>query len=652
MKFPHLFSPLWINNKVVAANRIESTPMSVVDLTPEGYLTPENIAHYESRAKGGAGIVYIGESLVHPSGNSHGRMVALYDSETLPSLITVFEAIKRHGSLSSIQLNHAGIRANPKYCPQGKVYGPDAIEKYVYDNAVTKLDEEMIQVIVEAFGDAAEMAKLAGADMCMVHGGHGWLPAQFLSPLSNHRNDRFGGSLENRARLALMAVENIRQKCGPDFPIEFRMSGDEFIEGGMNQEEGIEFAKLLDGKVDIIHVSAATFLDKEASIRMFPTIFAEHGHNVYLAAAIKKVLKKSLVCTIGALNDPAHMERILAEGQADLIAVGRALLADPELPNKALLGKEDDITPCIRCTQCISNNFVPYVKYATKLTRCSVNPMTGRELDIRTLPRPQKRKRVLVIGGGPGGMQAAITAADRGHEVILCDKRGCLGGTLRHAIRPSFKKDLQNYMECLIRRVENRAIKVLLNTELTPEAAKEFGVDIILAALGAVPIIPNIPGIDGSQVYLAAQLDPYEVIPGEKVVIIGGGLLGCEEGLALAQQGRDVVIAEQLSELAQDAPIIHWKSLMREIHNTPNLHALTKARCLEIKADGVLAVTADGQETILADAVLLAVGLKAQRELAESFRGCAPQLRVIGDCSKPAKVTEAVFDGYFAALNC
>jgi len=651
MKFPHLFQTLKIG-KLISANRIESAPMSVVNTTPEGYLTSENIAHYELRAQGGAGIVSIGESLVHPSGNSHDRMIPLYDSRCLPSLITAVEAIKRHGALASLQLNHAGMRANPKFCPEGKVYGPESIESYVYGSPVIKLDPEMIHSLVEAYGDAAEMAKLAGADMCMVHGGHGWILAQFLSPYSNHRNDEFGGSLENRARLSLMVIENIRKKCGPDFPIEFRMSGDEFMEGGMTQEEGIELAKILDGKVDILHVSATTFLDKEASIRMFPTSFAERGCNVYLAAAIKKVVTKSLVCTLGGLDAPEHMERILAEEQADLVAIGRGLLADPYLPHKAKNGLESDITPCIRCMLCISNNFVPYVKYATMLSRCSVNPVIGRELEFSALPQPKSRKKVLIIGGGPGGLTAALTAADRGHEVILCEKRGVLGGALRYATHPGFKADLRAYTELLIQRVLDQAIQIRLNTEVTPEIAREIGADLIIAALGAELCVPAIPGVDGEDVYLATALNSYEDLPGKKIVVVGGGLVGCEEGLALAQEGREVMIVEQLSAAAQDAPIIHWKAMMKEMRNMENLQLLLDSTCFKIVPKGVWIKDADGRERLLeADAVLIATGLKANREAAEAFRCCAPAFRVIGDSLKPAKIVDAVWGGYSAALD-
>lgn len=397
--------------------------------TPEGYFTRDSTAFFEMRAKGGAAVITIGESLVDSkTGIAHVRTIPLDDPGILPSLINTTDAIKRHGAKASIELIHSGRRSNPNYTKDRKVYGPSAGES-VYGGPVLEMDEALIEKIVEAFGDAAEMAKLGGVDMCMVHGGHGWLLAQFLSPINNLRKDRFGGSIENRARISLMVIDNIRAKCGPDFPIEFRMSGSEFIEGGLTQEEAVEAAQLLDGKVDLIHVSAMSFHDSDAGQRMFPNMFLPRGCNVILAEAIKKAIKTP-VTTVGALNDPDHMEDIIATGKADMVALARAVYADPFLPEKARKGNAHDITPCLRCNFCLSGSFVPYIKYPTLVARCPVNPQVGREFESGFVQPTTGRKRVMIAGGGPGGMQAAITAADKGHEVFLYEKSDSLGGQL------------------------------------------------------------------------------------------------------------------------------------------------------------------------------------------------------------------------------
>jgi 2,4-dienoyl-CoA reductase-like NADH-dependent reductase (Old Yellow Enzyme family)/thioredoxin reductase len=614
--------------------------------TPEGYITAESTAYYELRAKGGAAIVTLGESMVDSKGTSHGRITPLDDPGILPSLINTTDAIKRHGAVTSIELLHAGIRSrSPR--PDGAVYGPSAGTSF-YGKQIIEMGDAEIDQVVNAFGDAAEMAKLGGVQMCMIHGGHGWLLSQWFSPLHNHRKDRFGGSIENRARIALMIIEDIRKKCGPNFPIEIRLSGDEFTEGGMKLDETVELAKVLDGKVDMIHVSAATFNDRTAGLRMFPSVFLPRGCNVYLAEAIKKVVKTP-VATVGSLNDPAHMEEILESGKADMITLGRALLADPYLPEKARKGNVEDITPCIRCNYCISQNFTPYVRYPKGVVRCVVNPIIGREYESRFVQVSGGKKKVMVVGGGPGGMQAAITAADRGHEVILCEKSKRLGGTLIYAEREYFKEDTKKLTEVLIRRVHKRPIKIMMDTEVTSEIVKEISPDVLIAAVGAEPFIPGIPGIKNKNVVVAASMYDEDAI-GKKVVVIGGGLVGCEEGLHLAHLGKDVTILEMLEKAAPEAPYLHWLGLMRELEKSAKLE--TRVKCTRITEGGVFAVNEKREERFYeADTILLAVGLRPRTEMVESLRDCAPDCVVIGDCLQPATVMEAIHMGYFSAMN-
>ncbi|MFA9495147.1 MAG: FAD-dependent oxidoreductase [Candidatus Bathyarchaeota archaeon] len=626
-------------------NRIQSAPMGVYG-TPEGYLTNEGVAYYELRAKGGAAIVTIGESMVDSTGTSHGRVTPLDDPGILPSLINTTDAIKRHGAIASIELLHAGTRSRTDR-PDGAVYGPSAGTSF-YGKQIIEMDEAEIERVVNAFSDAAEMAKRGGVQMCMIHGGHGWLLSQFLSPLHNQRTDQFGGSIENRARFVQMIIENIRKKCGSNFPIEIRLSGDEFTEGGMVLNETVELAKILDGKVDLIHVSATTFNDRTAGLRMFPSMFLPRGCNVYLAEEIKKVVKTP-VNTVGSLNDPAQMEEILESGGADMITLGRALLADPYLPEKARKGNEADITPCIRCNYCISQSFTPYVKYPTFITRCVVNPVIGREYESQFVQVSSGKKKVLVVGGGPGGMQAAITASDRGHEVVLCEKSNQLGGALNYSEREYFKEDIKKLVGVLSRRVHNRPIKLMMETEVTPEFVGDIAPDVLIAAVGAEPFIPKIPGIMNRNVVVAASMYDEDAI-GEKVVVIGGGQVGCEKGLHLAHLGREVTVLEMLEKAASDATYLHWLALMKELEKSVRLETSTK--CTRITEEGVYAVNNGGDEMFFeADTVLLATGMKPRTHIVESLRNSALDFSVIGDCYQPGTVMEAIHYGYFSALN-
>lgn len=650
MNYPNLFSPIKIGSLTIR-NRIDMAPMGVSDLTPEGYLTPANIAFYGERAKGGAGIVTIGESLVDSStGKAHGRMVPLDSEEILPYLIDCTDEIKRHGAVASIELIHAGRRANPQYT-NGFVYGPSAGD-CIYGGKVIEMDETMIEYMVEKFGDAAEIAKLGGVDMCMVHGGHGWLLGQFLSPVNNQRTDRFGGNLENRARISMMVIDNIRKKCGKDFPIEYRISGDEFMPGGFDLEEAIELAKMLDGKVDLIHVSATSFHDKDAAQRMFPNTFLPRGCNVYLAEAVKKAVKNTPVTTVGALNDPEELEKIISSGTADMVAMARGLVADPNFPVKARSGQADDITPCIRCNYCLSGNFVPYIKYPTRVLRCTVNPLCGKELENRLPKKAAVCKKVVIVGGGPAGMQAATTACDRGHEVTLIEKSNVLGGAVNYAVRPEFKKDIEKLIQVLERRVRNRPIEVLMNTEAAPALIKSMNPDALIIAVGAAPAVPPIPGMNKPHVHLAAHLEQNVQIEGP-VVVIGGGLVGCEEGLHLAkEQGMDVTVLEMKDSAATDAPFLHWRALMIELEKEEKFHLKTQIKCSEIADDGVHGVDAAGNHVVFpAKTVLVAAGMKPLSELTDSLRSCVNEYYVVGDCKKPAKIMEALHYGYFASMD-
>lgn len=641
--YAHLFQPLRLG-RTVLKNRIEAAPVSVANLTPQAYFTPDNIAIFERKAKGGAAIVNMGEARIDlKTGISHLLCLALDDPEVMPSLILATDAIRRHNAIPAIEILHPGGRANPEYY-DGPIWAPSDAPGHLGKD-YTALDEKTIDYIVNCFANAAEMAWLGGVEMVMIHGGHGWLLHEFLSPLNNHRTDKFGGSLENRARISLMVVDAIRRRC-PELLIEFRLSGSELVEGGLTIDDQVEFAKLLDGKVDLIHVTAGTFHYPETNQHMVPSMFHPFGVNVEFAAAIKKAVKTP-VAVVGGLDEPELMEQVLAEGKADIIAVGRSIIADAQMPDKLRGGRADDVTPCIRCNHCISESFVPYVKYSSRLTRCSVNPVAGREYTEKDVCPALIPKKVLVIGGGPAGMEAAITLADRGHQVILAEKSGRLGGAIRFAGHVSFKSKLDQLMQVLIRRVERRKITVMLNTGMTPELARSLRPDAIVCAIGADPIVPPVPGVDLEIAVSAVGMHEHMEEIGQNVVILGGGLVGCEESILLGELGKKVTVLEMKPELCRDAPFLHHEAVLLEMERL-GITARTGMRCTGILPDGVTAEQ-DGKEIKLpADTVIIAAGLAPKLDEAESFRSCAPEFWKIGDCRQARNVRLAIHEGYDA----
>lgn len=485
-RYPHLCSPLKVG-PLTLRNRMASAPTSLATLGPGGHPSLENIAYYELRAKGGACIVTMGDVIVHGTGLAHPEAVLLTDPDVLPALMPLAEAIRRHGAVASIEIDHGGGKANPMFTSDHVSHGPSAIRAAGgYD--VEPMSVDFLHEIADAYGKGAAVAKLAGFQMVTLHAGHGWLIHQFLSPLTNHREDEYGGSFENRCRFMLEVIGRIRAHCGPDFPIEVRMSGTELADeqGGYTLADGVEIAKVLDGKVDLIHVSTGGGHPSGGTV-MHPSMFLPHGCNVYLAAEIKKHVSTP-VATVGSLSEPDKMEQIIASGQADLVCMARALIADPLSAPEGDGGPAGGHPALQRCYNCQGGMFV------TRNMRCAVDPVIGNELRGQ-IPVPLTRPRkVLIAGGGPAGMVAAVTAAKRGHDVTLCEASDSLGGAIRYAKHVPFKKYLDDYLHYLIRQVGRAGVQVRLGARVTPDLAEALAPDVLIAAVGARPIVPKLPG--------------------------------------------------------------------------------------------------------------------------------------------------------------
>ncbi|WP_258360343.1 FAD-dependent oxidoreductase [Moorella sulfitireducens] len=650
-KFPNLFSPLQVGS-IILRNRIGLAPMSFTFQAPGGGFPEEQIAFLEAVARGGAGLITVGETNVgSTTGRTHENCIMLGDPAMRRGLVRIAEAVHRHGAAVSIEINHGGVFAAPAFNGGKPPMGPSKLSfRLAFNNIdgeeIIEMDEAMMDKVADDFAAAVQTVKECGFDMAQVHMGHGWLLHQFLSPLFNHRTDKYGGSLENRVRFPLMVLDRIRARVGRDFPLDVRISGTEVLEGGLVVEDVARICSLIEDRVNMISVSCGGIYHPRATGRMSPHVFFERGCNVYLAEEVRKHVRVP-VSTVGALADPAELEKIIAGGRADFVNMGRALIADHELANKALHGKDNEILHCIRCYTCQHGLF----NEPERLMRCAVNPTVGHEARGYDCNVPAGvKKRLLIAGGGPAGMMAALTAARRGHTVILCEQSGRLGGALDFADYVDFKADIKVYKDRLVQWVlDHPGIEVRLNTPVTPELVKEIAPDAFFAALGAEPVLPPIPGINRPHVITGKDVYGRENEIGNRVVIIGGGLLGCETAVHLVRLGRQVTLVEQAGQLAVDATLTHREALIERLEESTIV--LLSTRCIEITPKAVICNTGGDKKELEADTVVIAAGMKALTAEAYALGALVTEFRPIGDCRKVGKILNATTDGFFAAMD-
>ncbi len=645
-QFPHLFEPLKVRGTTFK-NRIFSAPQGYYNVGPEAHPNADMVAYFEAKAQGGIASVCIGDAIVHsPTGNK-GSVPHLDDPTSRVHMAYLANAINRHGAVATVELNHAGMYSRAVVNEGKPLYGPSAMAPTDYHPwEVEEMPEDVIIDIIESFGKGAAFVKSLGYGMVTIHGGHGWLVHQFMSERLNHRTDKWGGSLENRMRFPIAVADSIRRHAGPNFPIEFRMSGAEWAMAddgnGYDIDEGVRFAKALDGHVDILHVSAGTHENVASVCISHPSIFLEAGVNSKYAAEIKKHVN-CLVATVGSFSDPKHMEEFIAAGNADIVEIARQSLADPQIATKARTGRADEVNQCIRCMQCY--------RTGTKLGShyCSINPMTSRERAVGMAPAVKEKKKVLVAGGGIAGMEAALTAAKRGHEVILCEKNDRLGGVLLCEENVPFKKFMHDYIERQKLLISRSKIDVRLNTEVTPDYAKSLEPDAIIAAVGGRPIVPPIEGIDGANVMSCEEAYANPEKAGQNVVIIGAGLAGTELGIYYKKLGKNPLVIEMGDAINGDASL-HTVALRTEIKNE-NVQFMFSTTVTKITDKGVVAKNADGEVELAADTVVYATGTAPLTEEAYALYDCANEYYIVGDCLLPKNIMHATHTAFSAAYD-
>ncbi|MDY3920131.1 MAG: FAD-dependent oxidoreductase [Candidatus Limivivens sp.] len=651
--YPKLFSPLKVGS-ITLRNRIVAAPITKYGLEPSPADELELVA---AKARGGAGLVILGscavndeESLIYFEGSSlDGRKRPLYNEE--------ISVIHQYGAKAAVQLLHCGMWADlrGKTCSPvgpdtmarvGNYQGLEGIENnQIMDGRIINgLDEAGMDRICRQYVHSALTAKKMGFDMVMLHFAHGWLMAEFLSPFFNHRTDEYGGSFENRIRFPMRIVKAVREAVGKDYPLDMRIGAEEYVDGGLKPEEVIEFIRRVEDQIDLVHISSG--LDKFAEQTTYiesPSLYP-HQINVKYAEMAKKVLKIPVV-TVGGITMPEEAEEILESQKADAIALGRALIADPDWPEKARNGERGEIASCLRCCSC-------YGVATDGISQgCAVNPRSGRALRLKTEEAflPRGKRHVVVIGGGPAGMQAAITAAEKGHRVTLLEKEQELGGLLKISDHDEEKMDMRNFKNHLIHCVQNREITLRLGCEATPEMVRDLGADKIIVAVGSEPVMLRLPGMEGEHVLDIVEAHKREQELGNQVVIIGAGPSGCELALSLAKTGRNVTIVEQTGQMAAAGNHLYRSALSVCMREHPNIRCLLKTSFQAVTSDGVLAENQkQGQLVIPADHVVCAVGMRPKRALAESFQELGYDVSVIGDCVSPRRINEAVHEGFFA----
>lgn len=634
-QFKFLFQPGQIGNMKLK-NRVAMPPMERCYANEDGSVTQQYIDYLLERAKGGVGLIFVESTYVHPSGRGRRYQLGVYDDKLIPGLLKMTEAVHRHGVKIATEIHHAGRETSAAVTGVQPV-APSSVPCIPSGGDLPReLNKEEIQSLVELFGEAARRVKEAGFDMVEIHGAHGYLLNQFLSPWSNKRTDEYGGTLENRTRFPLEVLARVREKVGADFPIDYRMSADEFLDGGLTLEDAVLFAKELErNSINAIHVSAGIY---ESAEMITQPMDLPPGCLEHLASEMKKAVTVPIVA-VGRINDPILAEKILERGNADFISMGRALHIDPQCLVKAREGKLEDICRCFACNQGCLDEML-----AHRPATCTLNPEVGKEWEMKIKPS-EKPKRVLIAGGGPAGMEAARVCALRGHQVSLYEKTEKLGGQILIASKAPRRSEFEEIARYLTLQCENSGVNVILGEELSAESVISTNPDVVVVATGAQPVIPRIPGIENENVLTAWEVFEGRKPTKNKTVVLGGGQTACEVSEFLSAKGAEVTLVVPDKILAEDI-----RDTARGIILFRELESNKVTVKLETNIERI-----DGDEVTLQHAgeteirkqvsnIILASGRYPENSLYERLHECAGDIEVyiVGDCVRPRKSIDAI----------
>lgn len=637
MAFAKLFERVRIRT-LELKNRIVMPPMGTNLAGDFGSVTDRLIDYYVERAKGGASLIIVENTAVDwPGGKAIPISLRIDNDKFIAGFNDLVEAVHLAGAKICLQLQHAGAQGSMTYSSEGaRLVAPSDVPCLATGGEIPRpLTIEEIEEIEEKFAAAARRCKAAGFDAVEIHGAHGYLLMQFMSPFYNRRGDRYGGTFENRMRFPLEVVNRTRAAVGEAYPVIYRISADEYIEGGLTLKDAKRAAVLLQqASVDCIHVSAGVY---DSVHMMMPGMGAPDGIHMELVHGIKSVVD---VPVIGGtkLRTAALAEQVVQEGKADLVAFGRPLIADPEMPKKVAEGRVEDICPCIYCNDCAGRI------HRDLRIGCYVNPAVGREREYRVKPA-EVAKHVMVVGGGPAGMEAARIAALRGHKVMLYEKTDRLGGSCRFGSAAAFKTEIQDLIRYFEAQLRKLGIVVELGREVTPELVGELRPDVVIVATGAAPFVPDLPGITRRNVTLAEEVLTGAAKAGANAVVVGGGRIGCEVARFLRENGRRVTIVTRRSDLAADMTPESRTPVLRKLTEL-GVGVLTNRKLEEVTDTGIVVTDRNwSKQHIEADSVVLAMGQKPRTELRRQLEVAVAELHAIGDCVEPGTIFDAVHQG-------